>query len=128
MKIVLLMFFLFCAGGVHAAERSLVIDLATQTVVFIEDGHVIRAGIVSTGRKEYETPKGTFRVIEKVRHRYSRQHKTPMLFSIRFHKGYFLHLGTPTGEVASAGCVRLRPEDALYAFKFVNVGDKIVIQ
>jgi len=51
MKIVLLMFFLFCAGGVHAAERSLVIDLATQTVVFIEDGHVIRAGIVAKNTK-----------------------------------------------------------------------------
>ena len=128
MKIVLLFCFLLLAGGASAAERSIVIDLAAQTFTLYEGKQLVRSGVVSTGRDGYNTPKGSFKVLTKERHRYSSIYKTPMLFSIRFHKGYFLHLGKPTGNPASAGCIRLSPEDALFAFRFTKLGDTVIVQ
>ncbi|OGG60234.1 hypothetical protein A3C89_00505 [Candidatus Kaiserbacteria bacterium RIFCSPHIGHO2_02_FULL_50_50] len=127
-RFVFIAFFLLYAGWAHAAERSIVIDLAAQTFVLYEGEHLVRSGTVSTGREGYDTPKGSFKVLSKERHRYSSKYKTPMLFSIRFHKGYFLHLGKPTGKPASAGCIRLSPEDSLFAFKFAKVGDTVIVR
>ncbi|OGG61110.1 hypothetical protein A3C87_03090 [Candidatus Kaiserbacteria bacterium RIFCSPHIGHO2_02_FULL_49_34] len=129
MKIVLLFCFLLLAGGVSAAERSIVIDLAAQTFTLYEGKQRVHSGIVSTGREGHDTPKGVFRILKKKRHHISSEYGTPMLFSLFFtSRGHALHLGRPTGNPASAGCIRLSPEDALFAFRFAELSDTVIVQ
>lgn len=79
---------------------------------------------VSTGRKGYTTPSGTYRPTRLERHWYSRKYDwAPMPWSVFFHRGYAVHGTTEAaslGRPASHGCVRLRPDNASILYSMVR--------
>ena len=97
------------------------IDLSDQTMRVTVNGWQRYTWKVSTARRGYVTPVGTYRAQRLEKMWYSRKYDmSPMPHSIFFHGGYAIHgtgyikrLGTP----ASHGCVRLHPDNAraLYA-------------
>jgi lipoprotein-anchoring transpeptidase ErfK/SrfK len=100
------------------------IDISEQTMTVSKYGRVIYHWKVSTARKGYVTPRGTYRPTRLHTMWYSRKYDmSPMPHSIFFHGGYAIH-GTPyvgnLGRPASHGCVRLHPDNARKLFSMVK--------
>ena len=79
---------------------------------------------VSTARKGFYTPTGTFHPYSLQRMHYSRKYdNAPMPNSIFFSGGYAIH-ATPhvstLGRPASHGCVRLHPTNATILYNIVK--------
>ena len=79
---------------------------------------------VSTGRRGYRTPAGTFKPQLLSRMHYSSRYESaPMPYSIFFSGNYAIH-GTyevkNLGRPVSHGCVRLAPENAKILFNMVK--------
>lgn len=100
------------------------IDLSDQTMRVFVNGFPRYTWAVSTARRGYVTPIGTYRAQRLERVWYSRKYDmSPMPYSVFFKGGYAIHgtnyvkrLGTP----ASHGCVRLHPENAAALFALVR--------
>jgi lipoprotein-anchoring transpeptidase ErfK/SrfK len=100
------------------------IDKSRQRMTVSVDGKVRHAWAVSTGRRGFGTPSGTYAPQRLARRWFSRKYyMSPMPYSIFFHKGYAIHgsyeirrLGGP----ASHGCVRLHPANAAALFALVQ--------
>ena len=98
------------------AQYDIIISKRNQTMTIYQDGEVIDQWPVSTARRGYNTPSGTFRPYSYQRMHYSKKYdNAPMPNSIFFSGGYAIH-GTPhvgnLGRPASHGCVRLHPSHA----------------
>ena len=79
---------------------------------------------VSTARRGYSTPTGTFRPYSLQTMHYSKKYdNAPMPHSIFFSGGYAIH-ATPhvgaLGRPASHGCVRLSPSNAATLYSIVK--------
>ena len=127
----LLVAFAFAAQSA-AAGVLVQIDKSHQRMIVSVDGKVRHAWPVSTGRRGFGTPSGTFYPQRLARSWFSRRYyNSPMPYSIFFTKGYAIHgsyeirrLGGP----ASHGCVRLHPANAAVLFALVQRhGARIVI-
>lgn len=125
-------------SGVAPASAGILarIDLSSQTMRVYEDGHLAYSWPVSTARKGYRTPVGSFRPTRLHRIWYSRKYdNAPMPYSIFFHGGYAIH-GTDAvrslGRPASHGCVRLHPSNARRLYQLVKAhgseNTRIIIQ
>ncbi len=96
------------------------IDLSEQKMRVYQHGRLKHVWPVSTARRGKVTPTGTWRAqwLSK-NHRSSRYNNAPMPFSI-FYSGNFAIHGTNQikrlGRPASAGCIRLHPENARVLF------------
>jgi lipoprotein-anchoring transpeptidase ErfK/SrfK len=92
------------SGGV-----KVVVSLPLQKAYVFDDGELIATSPVSTGKKGYETPAGTFRILQKkVHHRSNRYSNAPMPYMQRLTwQGVALHAGALPGYPASHGCIRL---------------------
>jgi lipoprotein-anchoring transpeptidase ErfK/SrfK len=79
---------------------------------------------VSTARKGYYTPTGTFHPYSLQLMHYSRKYdNAPMPHSIFFSGGYAIHATPHTGALgrpASHGCVRLSPANAATLYSIVK--------
>ena len=92
------------------------IDLSEQRMEVYVDGFYYASWKVSTARRGYRTPTGTYKPKWLARMHYSNKyHHSPMPHSIFFYGGYAIH-GTNAmkrlGSPASHGCVRLLPNAA----------------
>ncbi|MEF2548832.1 L,D-transpeptidase [Aurantimonas sp. E1-2-R+4] len=124
------------AFGLSSAAAGLVakVDLSSQTLTVIKNGKVMYRWPVSTARKGYVTPTGSWRPKRTHRMWYSRKYDmSPMPYSVFYHGGYAIH-GTNAvsrlGRPASHGCVRLRTANArtFYSLvKTVGMGNTRVI-
>ncbi len=88
------------------------------------DGELYYVWPVSTGRRGYSTPTGSYRPYSLDRyHRSSRYEDAPMPYSIFYRGGYAIH-GTYSvrrlGSPASHGCVRLHMSNARELFELVR--------
>jgi lipoprotein-anchoring transpeptidase ErfK/SrfK len=117
----------------EAEKRQLDIRLAQQRFNYFEDDVLIWSGPVSSGRKEHPTPKGSYHVQSKMRHKRSGSYTnyfdqpTPMPYALQFRGPYWVHEGYVTGKPESHGCVRLRHADAKFVFARIKAGDRIVV-
>ena len=88
------------------------------------DGADLATWPVSTARRGYRTPVGSFTPYSLQRMHYSRLYDdTPMPYSIFFHGGYAIHATTEIrslGRPVSHGCVRLSPDNARSLFELVQ--------
>lgn len=114
------------ASSVAGRAAALVanIDLATQTMTVLHYGQVVYRWKVSTARRGYVTPRGSYRPIRTERMWYSRKYDmSPMPYSVFFRGGYAIH-GTNAvrhlGRPASHGCVRLLTENAATFYAMVK--------
>lgn len=100
------------------------IDRSSQTMRVWVDGQYAYEWPVSTGRRGYGTPSGSFRAQRLAKRYFSQKYdNAPMHNAVFFHGGYAIHgtsyvsqLGTP----ASHGCVRLHPSNAAEFFELVR--------
>lgn len=110
----------------QASNGTLVaqISLSSQTMHVSVDGQPAYVWKVSTARKGYVTPKGSYRPTRTHRMWYSRKYDmSPMPYSVFFRGGYAIH-GTDAvkrlGRPASHGCVRLHPANAQAFYNLVK--------
>jgi len=100
------------------------VDRNGQTMEVFVDGFPRYTWKVSTGRRGYGTPSGTFHPHWMAARWFSRvYYNAPMPHAIFFYGGFAIHgsyeigrLGTP----ASHGCIRLHPNDAAVLFDLIH--------
>jgi len=100
------------------------IDLSEQRMRLFYDLRQQHEWVVSTARAGKVTPRGTWTAKWLSRHhRSSRYNGAPMPFSV-FYDGNFAVHGTnqisKLGRPASAGCIRLHPENASILFELAK--------
>ncbi len=113
--------------GVAPAKSADVVahvSLSGQRMTVVVDGVERHSWPVSTARRGKVTPTGTYRPQTLVRMHYSSLYNNaPMPWSIFFHGNDAIHGTTDVGRLgrpASAGCVRLHPENAKELFALVR--------
>ena len=111
------------AASAQASIRVKV-DISSQRMQVYVNGRLRHVWRVSTGRRGYATPTGSFRPTRLERKWYSRKyHWSPMPHSIFFVGGVAIHGSYETrklGRRASHGCVRLAPGNARRLFGLVR--------
>ncbi|MAA98538.1 MAG: hypothetical protein CMN87_15325 [Stappia sp.] len=108
----------------RAASVLARIDISEQRMTVFVDGRRAARWPVSTARRGYRTPVGTFRPGRMYKRYFSKKyHGSPMPYSVFFHGGYAIH-GTNAirslGRPASHGCIRLHPDNARQLFTMIE--------
>lgn len=115
---------LAATSPVLARQLLVTIDISEQSMRVRVDGDTWYHWDVSTGRKGYGTPRGTFHPVRLERMWFStRYDDAPMPHSIFFFHGYAIHGTTEIrslGRPVSHGCVRLHPENAAELYALVR--------
>lgn len=105
-------------------RHEVFVRLSTQEMRVLLDGREDAVWPVSTARRGKVTPVGSWSPDFLSRaHRSSLYGGAPMPFSVFFHGNYAIHGTTELdklGRPASAGCVRLAPENAEILFERVR--------
>jgi len=106
------------------ADINIVVSKKHQSMEIYQDGELLDVWPVSTARKGFITPTGTFNVQSMESMHYSRLYDmSPMPWSIFFNGNIAIH-GTPhvgnLGRPASHGCVRLSPTNAAILYDIVR--------
>ncbi len=115
---------LFLPASAQADRIVARVSIATQTMHVYRDGQLLYEWPVSTARQGRITPTGEWNAQWLSRHhRSSRYNNAPMPYSI-FYSGHYAIHGTDQisrlGRPASAGCVRLHPDNARVLFSMVQ--------
>lgn len=125
------------AGSAARAAVTAEISISEQRMrVYDEQGTLLYAWPVSTGRRGHATPRGAFSALGFERMHYSRKYdNAPMPHSVFFtNKGHAIHAATgrgigTLGQRASHGCVRLPPAAARAFFRLAHsTGARIIIR
>ena len=107
------------------ADIAVRIEVARQEMNVDVDGVRFATWAVSTARRGYRTPVGTYRPYLLDRVHYSKLYDyTPMPYSIFFLRGYAIHGTTEVrnlGRAVSHGCVRLQPDNATRLFDLISI-------
>ena len=121
---VLLMLTMGFGTAVQAANVVARVDLSAQRMYVSVNGRHYGTWKVSTGRRGYSTPRGTWRAKWLSRnHRSRKYNNAPMPYSVFYLGGYAIHGTYATrrlGRRASHGCVRLAPSNARRFFNLVR--------
>ncbi|MTI18312.1 hypothetical protein E1162_13785 [Rhodobacteraceae bacterium RKSG542] len=120
----LIFFGLIFPTAAYSHKITAKIDISEQKMRVYVNGVPRHTWKVSTARKGYRTPVGTFAPTRMHRKYFSRKYNgSPMPHSVFFYKGYAIHgtdsikrLGTP----ASHGCIRLHPSNASRLFSLIK--------
>lgn len=121
--------FLWAPQVAPSGPVLLVVSLATQRAVVYRNGVPIGISTVSSGRPGYETPTGTFVILQKrVEHYSNLYNNAPMPYMQRLTwGGVALHAGQLPGYPASHGCVRLPLEFARLLFGVTHHGMTVIV-
>ena len=139
-----------------AGKVAILIDLTDQHAYLSKGGQVVLTAAVSTGREGYDTPAGSYKVIEKdIDHRSSiygayvrngelvqenvdvRKDPRPpdstfigasMPYFLRIVGGVGLHAGYLPGYPASHGCIRMPESKAKRFFEAASVGSPVTVR
>jgi len=108
----------------QAATVTATIDLSDQRMYVWIGDQPMYAWPISTARKGYRTPVGSYRPTRMYRRYFSKKYdNAPMPNSIFFRGGYAIHGTTAVknlGRPASHGCVRLDPANARALYDLVK--------
>ena len=115
---------LIMSAGAASASVVAVVDVSTQRMYVTVDGGSYAVWKVSTARRGYYTPRGSFRPKVLKRMHYSRKYdNSPMPYSVFFSGGYAIH-GTQyvrrLGSPASHGCIRLHTANAANLYYLIK--------
>jgi lipoprotein-anchoring transpeptidase ErfK/SrfK len=110
----------FPVQTVNAANLIADISLSSQTMTVRQNGIIMYRWKVSTARKGYVTPRGSWSAKWLSRNHRSRKYDdAPMPYAVFFNGGYAIHATYDIkrlGRPASHGCVRLHPNNAAEFF------------
>ena len=105
------------------AETEIIVSKSHQRMI-VHSSEGSYSWPVSTARRGYYTPTGSFRPYSLQPMHYSRKYdNAPMPHSIFFSGGYAIHATPHTGNLgrpASHGCVRLSPGNAATLYRIVR--------
>ncbi len=109
-------FMVAVTGTAARADVVARVDLSSQTMHVKVNGRTYARWKISSGRKGFRTPTGTWRAKWSTKMHYSRKYDySPMPYSVFYHRGYAVH-GTNyvrrLGRPASHGCIRLHSANA----------------
>jgi L,D-transpeptidase catalytic domain len=136
---------------------KIVISLSDQRAYFCKGKKIIGESNISTGKKDYETPPGKYRVIQKDEHHVSsvygdfvaedgeivkanvssRKDTPPagttfagarMPYFLRFTRGYGMHAGFVPRYRASHGCIRMPAEMAKHFFDAAELDTPVIVK
>jgi ankyrin repeat protein len=109
-------------------ENRVVVNLSSQKAELYRDGMLVDTTKVSTGRKGYSTPKGTFVITNKHQSWKSTIYHVAMPWFMRLNCGAIgLHAGNIPGYPASHGCIRLPYAKAKAFFGQLRTGDVVEV-
>lgn len=137
-------------------KAKIIINLTTQQAFFYRGKILIGKTNISSGRKEFETPPGKYRVIQKDADHISGEYGeligrsgevlvrdasaketprpkgarfvgAPMPYFMRFIGGYGMHAGFVPRYRASHGCVRMPENMAKHFFDAAEVGTRVEV-
>ena len=110
-------------------QLSMLVNLHTQRAYLYRGGDQIAATPISSGRRHYRTPTGTFTVLEKQKiYRSKKYRHAPMPFMQRLTwDGVALHAGGVPRYPSSHGCVHLPRRFASWLFDQPTMGMKVAI-
>lgn len=113
----------------HVEKRHIIVNLGEQKArLFDAEGNEIFSTKVSTGRKGYATPTGTFVITNKHRTWTSTIYHSSMPFFQRLSCSDFgFHTGVVPGYPASHGCIRVPAANAAKLFSMTEAGDRVMI-
>ena len=110
-------------------EYRVTITLSNQRAVLYKDDEPIRSCRVSTGRKGFATPTGTFVITDKSRDWVSTIYHVAMPFFMRLNcREIGMHAGVCPGYPASHGCIRMPHADVQVLFSLLKIGDPVTIE
>jgi hypothetical protein len=109
------------------AEARACLSLSSNQAWLMDNGTVTYGPVpVTTGKRGYETPPGTFKVTWKDRTHRSREfHNAPMPYSVFFNGGIAFHQGSLKAK--SHGCVHLSQAAAQKFFGSLQVGNVVQV-
>ena len=116
----------FAVALTNSASAAIVVDIdrSVQRMAVTVDGVPRYNWRVSTARRGYVTPPGTYHPEMLAGHWFSRKYyNSPMPHSIFFYGGFAIHGSyemSHLGRPASHGCVRLDPGNAAILFGLVQ--------
>ena len=112
-----------------AGPVRVLVSIPLQLALVWRGSALIGVSSVSTGVAGYDTPTGTFPILEKDKDHHSNLYDdAPMPFMLRLTwDGVALHAGKVTGEPASHGCVRLPAAFARKLFDVAGVGATVSV-
>lgn len=100
------------------------VDLSAQRMTVLVNGVPRFSWPVSTARRGYVTPIGTYRPQRLHRKYFSRKYyNSPMPYSVFFRGGYAIHGSyavSQLGAPASHGCIRLHPSNAATLYGLIE--------
>ena len=107
----------------------ILVSLPQQKAYVFRHGDLVATSPVSTGKKGFETPAGTFRILQKkVHHRSTTYDNAPMPYMQRLTwSGVALHAGHVPGRPASHGCIRLPRSFAKKLYRMTNFRTTVTI-
>jgi ankyrin repeat protein len=111
-------------------QRRIVVDLSDQrAVLYDSSGLELFKTSISTGRKGFATPTGTYAITNKYRTWTSTLYDASMPCFQRLSCGDFgFHQGNVPGYPASHGCIRVPAGNAQKLFALTELGDRVEIQ
>ena len=103
------------------------VDISAKKAWLLSGGKVVYGPVsITTGRKGYPTPTGTFHVLYKEKMHYSKEFDdAPMPNSVFFYPGDAFHQGSLSAP--SHGCVHLSSSASLKFFSTLSVGDPVQV-
>lgn len=113
-----------------AAEPvTIVVSIGSQLLFAFRGSSLIAVSTVSTGQPGYDTPTGSFAILQKeVDHRSNLYDDAPMPFMQRLTwDGVALHAGKITGRPESHGCIRLPAAFARKLYAATELGARVVV-
>lgn len=144
-------------GDGIAGRPSIVINLSEQRAYFLKSGTVVGMTTISSGREGYQTPTGSYSIIQKNRDHVSNLYGdyvdqagnvvvanvgvrrdarppgtkfrgAPMPYFMRIVGAVGMHAGYLPGYPASHGCIRLPEEMARIYFENVSHGTPVAVR
>lgn len=109
-----------------SAGRQAQIFRSKGVALFVQDGALVRAVHVSTGKTGYETPAGTFAIYSKELKHWSTQYNCWLPYASFFNEGYAFHQYEEIPPYpGSHGCCRVPAPEAPWVYQFLVMGTPV---
>ena len=117
------------AAASAAGPVRVLVSLPLQVAFVFKGSALVGVSSVSSGVAGYDTPTGTFTILQKDKdHKSNIYDDAPMPYMLRLTRdGVSIHGSQIAEDLVTHGCVGLPKEFAAMLFRQVRVGDRVVV-